>query len=467
MRNKQLLVFFASIISCFILGMLSYSPYGSLPHNLAIFSSFFVFVSIFTLVVYRSMSSIFIIPFISLNWVYFQSPFLLKEKTSYFLRIIKDEYVNEIAFYTSMSILLIYIGYSFFFNKPRSVLTPTNYQFSNQSLKKLVYIFIVMGGVFRIGELASPVLVAQLSNIIQILFYGPTIVFALYVLYHLRSGIKFEFSAFSLITILFLFTEFAIRLSTTLFAQVIILFLGVLLAYFREKRKIPIIAISVLLLLLYPLYEVRKAYRLKIVGNEKSSSAINEGIKLVEDVYIDGDQFSKELDGFRKNQYNKKHNRFENLSFISHVVLLHKTGVKPFLNGSTFYWLPLVPIPRIIFPAKPENVMSTEVATSYGLRGVVSKASINFPMLVEAYINFDFHGMLIMSLLFGIAYKFFVVRVGFGLGDINLLIIINSIKQFMHAEGNITLVFGAMIQVYIFWWLLIRLVNFNKYGRKV
>ena len=141
---------------------------------------------------------------------------------------------------------------------------------------------------------------------------------------------------------------------------------------------------------------------------------------------------------------------------------MHKKGIKPFLNGETFYWLPLVPVPRVIFPAKPKNVMSTDVATEYGLRGEVSIASINFPMLVEGYINFGFKGMVLMSLLFGIAYKWFASKFGFGVGDLNLIIVMNSVKQFTHAEGNITLVFGALIQVYLFWYVVVWFFKLNE-----
>jgi len=38
----------------------------------------------------------------------------------------------------------------------------------------------------------------------------------------------------------------------------------------------------------------------------------------------------------------------------------------------------------------------------------------------------------------------------------------NSVKQFTHAEGNITLVFGALIQVYLFWYVVVWFFKLNE-----
>lgn len=410
------------------------------------------------LILERRMQNIFLLPFIGLNWVYFQSPFLLKYKTEYFLRIIDEKYIDEISVYTSLSIVLIYIGYFGFYNhvKPMS---STKIKFNEAQNKKLIYFFIFLGVLYRIGTTVAPGIVATLSNIIQILFYAPSIVFALYALYLLRYKFKGGINLMHVMALAFILFEFLIRLSTTLIANVGIIFLGVLLVYYREKRRIPIAYVLIAVFILFPIYNSRKYFRYITEKQNVELSQVDMGRNLLQKSYDEETQQEVQKFYSRENTFNKEHNRFENLSFISHVVLQHKLDLKPFLYGETFYWLPLVPIPRILFPAKPQNLLSTELATSYGLRGIESSASINFPMLVEAYINFDFEGMLILSLCFGIFLKWFSAKFGFGLGDINLLIILNSLKQFTHAEGNITLVFGAFIQVFLFWWVLLHVFN--------
>lgn len=451
-----------TVIAAFTLHFLSFSPYGELPHYLAICSSLVVFYTIFSMVLKRELENIFLLTFLILNWTYFLSPYLLENKTSYFMRIIKEEYISEISLFSAFSIVLIYVGYKFTFNDGIKPLSSAKIQFKPNILKKLTFYFIAAGSFYRIGLMVSPFLFLQLSNIVQVLFYAPTITITLYVLYLLRTKSYPQISFFHIVTIGYIGAEFLIRLSSTLFASVLILFVGAVFVYFREKKKIPVTLLLVASILLIPLYQTRKYFRLNKEKGTPSYAQISKGTGYIKDILDDNIQDEVEELNNKKNRFNKGHNRFENLSFISHVVLQHKLDVKPFLFGTTFYWLPIVPIPRIIFPWKPENIMSTEVATSYGLRGIVSKASINFPMLVEAYINFGFYGMLIMSFLFGATFKWFAMKFGLGLGDLNLIIVINAFKQFMHAEGNITLVFGALIQVYIFWRIIIWYFKVNE-----
>lgn len=461
-NNTNIVIY--SVISSFFLYVLSFAPYGGIPKIVATLSSFIVFFLLWDFILNRRLSMLYILPFITLNWLYFQSPFILKEKTEYYNRIIKDEYVDEIAIYCGISVYLIFLGYRFFFNGIHKSLTSKSLRFKDDVLVKVIYLFVVLGVMFRFGQSFSPQLISKLSNLIQLLPYSATIVFGFYLLMIFRRKEKKQIAFLDILVILFLSSDFLIRLSTTLFSEVVSLFYGPVLVYVTGKRKLPVIPIAVALLILLPLYQTRKYFRLHWEDvKEFKGSELSKGKLLMENAYTLDDQ----RDYQELQERGKDFNRFENLSFISHVVLQHKKGLKPFLYGETFYWLPLVPIPRILYPSKPKNVMSSDLATSYGLRGTLSIASINFPMLVEGYINYGFKGMMFMALLFGIAYKWFTVKFGFGLGDVNLIIIINSIKQFTHAEGNITLVFGALIQVFLFWAVIAWFFKLNNKNKKL
>lgn len=466
MSNIKIKVFLFSILSLVALHLLTYYPYGIYAHNLAVFSATFVFLSIYKALFEKQIEYIYLTPYILLSWLYFQSPFLLKERTFYYTRVIKDEYINEIALYTSLSVVLIYFGYTFFFKRNIKPLVSRSFRFNLLELKTVSIYFLIFGVLYRLGSWLLPSVVNSLSNLIQLLFYAPTIAFALYVLYLIRSKSKPKFDVYHITMISFIVAEFLIRLSTTLMAQVGVLFLGVFIVYYREKGRLPIVWLLAILFIGVPLYQSRKYFRNQIYNQSIDSSPLEFGYTMVSKVFLEEESQittqADELDKYIMKHEESKHNRFENLSFISHVVWQHKTSQKDFLYGETFYWLPLVPIPRIIFPLKPENKMGSETSTSYGLRAKNSKASINFPMLVEGYINFGFNGMLVMALLFGMAYKWFVMKFGAGVGDLNLIMIINASKQFTHAEGNITLVFGALIQVFVFWWVLVKVFNLGK-----
>lgn len=465
MSNSSITVLLLSVLSLSILHLFSFAPYGTFSHNMAIFSSSFVFISFYKALYLKKIEFLYLTPYLLMTWLYFQSPFLLEEKTYYFSRVIKDQYIDEIATYTSFSIVLIYLGYSLFLNKVPKPLISRDFKFSNHTLKQVCLFFIYLTIFYRVGKFVIPGVLNSLSSLIQILYFSPSIGLALYVLYLIRTKSKPNIQPFHLFILSVIFLEFLFRLSTTLMAQVGVLFIGMFIVYYKEKGKIPISLLLVILFIGVPLYQSRKFFRSetnKELAAEQSK--LDFSLSIVDKVFFsEEEQKNDNYQEFLSKQEESEHNRFENLSFISHVVWQHKNGMKSFKYGETFYWLPLAPIPRIILPSKPQNLMGEVVSTNYGLRAKDSKASINFPMLVDAYINFNFQGMLFLAFCFGLAYKWIVMKFGAGIGDLNLIMIINVSKQFTHAEGNITLVFGAIIQVYVFWWVLVNIFHIERY----
>src|SRR5690606_29751167 len=119
--------------------------------------------------------------------------------------------------------------------------------------------------------------VNSLSNLIQLLFYAPTIAFALYVLYLIRSKSKPKFDVYHITMISFIVAEFLIRLSTTLMAQVGVLMLGVLIVYYREKGRLPIVWLLAILFIGVPLYESRKYFRSQLYNQSIDSSPLEFG----------------------------------------------------------------------------------------------------------------------------------------------------------------------------------------------
>lgn len=461
-------IYIALLGSCLIY-FFGFNPYGYYPSILASISAFFVLYVLLEIGLNKNLKQLYLGIFISLSWVYFQSPFLIKNKTHYYSRVIDEADVPDIAFYSCLSIGLIFVGYNFFNNRVSS-LTSKYFKFKESSLKKIVIVFLGLGLFDSLGSRFFPSIMGPLSNVVQVFFYSYTIGFGLFTIFLLRAKEKRVFSLFNVLVILLFILEYTLRVSSTMFVKTSFLFVGVFMAYFYERRKIPISILVISLIVLVPFYQSRKYFRAADVYKSKSNlmqdnrSNFDRGQDFIAKIYSDeGDkQFEKFEKGLKKREKFQS-NRFENLSFIAHVVYLHKNGLKFFLYGETFYWLPFTPIPRVIWESKPLNLMSSTFASEYGLRGEgAGTTSINFPMLVEAYVNFGYPGMLFMSLFFGIALKWFAMKFGIGLGDLNLIIMMNSIKQFTHAEGNITLVFGALLQVFIFWFVLLKILRINK-----
>jgi hypothetical protein len=461
-----------SIFSSVILHFVSHSPYGNFPHYASVVSSFPVFYIFYELFFNIKLLNLFILPFIGMNWVYFQSPFLLVEKTKYYPRHILDEYMDKMALFSCISIFLIYIGFYLFFKNVKPI-TSKKLKLKNSTIESLTYLFIALGIIYRLGSFLLPAITTSLSNMIQILFYSPTIAIALYGLFLIRTKSYPKLSFYHIVVLLFFLYELLLRLSTTMFISSILLLSGIFFVYFYEKKKIPVLYLLIAGISFLPFYLTRKYYRTTskiLLEEDQGVASVKKGADLVTNVFsnegeADFDQYNSNLEKNWEEKYGK--NRFENISLFSQIMYYHDRKDKPFYYGETFYWLPIAPIPRLIIPFKPENLLSTETAVEYHLRGKKGGTSINFPMLVEGYINFGFYGMLIMALFFGVGFKWFAMKIGVGYGDINILIAINVIKQLVHAEGNITLVFGALIQVLLFWFVIIKIFKLDKWEEEV
>ena len=435
-----------------------YSDYCVLP---ALFSLPVVLYVFFVLIFSKNSNHLFIFPSIALTWVYFLMPYLLKEKVTHLYRVIPENYLPTMAIFCCFAIYFLYAGFYLSFKRGNvKPLSPVSYKASNEQLTFLIKLFIGLGLFFRIGNSLFPQFLDLLGSIIQILFYAPTIACALLVMYFIRKGPSVFLKLFS---ILYLLIEFFYRIAETLYFHVILLLVGGVIIYFLEQKRLPYKFVILFLLLTIPLYLTRFDHRYGQVldrwynGNKSTFLEISsEGIGLFTETLSTFDYSNFDMDSDKYGTENKS-SRFENVSYLAHCVYKHKEGGMSFKYGQTFYWLPIAPIPRILIPFKPVNVLSTKIAEDYGLKGN-SKGSMNFPILCESYINFGFYGILIIAFFQGMFFKWSFYKVGGIKGDLNILIFLNILKQLGTVEANITLVFGAILQVFVFWYLLLKYV---------
>ena len=98
-------------------------------------------------------------------------------------------------------------------------------------------------------------------------------------------------------------------------------------------------------------------------------------------------------------------------------------------------------------------------AIYYKLKDPSWQASINFPMLVEFYANLGYLGMIVFQFLNGILIVWFMRKFNDGLGDANLLLLIFIITKIVVVEANVTLAYGAVLQVMTMCWLFKKIVQ--------
>ena len=75
-------------------------------------------------------------------------------------------------------------------------------------------------------------------------------------------------------------------------------------------------------------------------------------------------------------------------------------------------------------------------------------------MLCEFYANFGYLGMIILSFFNGIFIIWMMGKFNNGIGDTNLMLLIFVVTKIIVIEANVTLAYGAILQVITICWLI-------------
>ena len=396
-----------------------------------------------------------------MTWIYFVAPYLYEDLPTHSYRVIPFEYLPEMAVYSALSVSALALGYYVLFRRPFvSFISPPDFRFSPEILGRVAVTFVLIGLLSRAFDYYLPWVLRPWSQLFQILDFAPVLALCSGLLYYLRNGRRF---VILLPTSAFFIFEILLRVSETLFSKIAFLTAGLLLVYIIERKKIPWIAIGVSFLIAFPVFNARMEFRMEahnrwyqMAGNEHFGipELLGKGLEYMGKSYSFWDWGS--LDDSVAKQASS---RFENISYLGQCVYMVEMLGKDLKYGETFWWLPLTPVPRIIFPWKPPNYHATLLATEYGCRGYNSQAAMNFPMLVEMFINFGFLGMVVLSFLQGGLYRWSLAKVAYGLGDLNTLAFINILWHLEKVESNITMIFGGIFQALITWWLISRFLK--------
>lgn len=403
---------------------------------------------------------------IFLTWLNFLQPYLRSEKVTHLYRIIPEGFLFEMSFFSALGIIALYLGYYKSFSK--KIINPifnTNNRFNSKQLGRIMLGVMTIYLIYRGLGFIYYDLMQSLKGVLAILDYIPSLISAGLTLIILRKkGNKIII----ILLFTFLILQFFIAVAQTLFIYVILLVFVPFLIYFFEKNKVPVISILIVTILLTPLFFLRHYYRKDVLkwwyGGESVTTEflIERGFNILSETYEDPNFFNTSDKVIDSDKHTKS--RFEQVSYMGQCVFQHEAKDRPFLLGETFWWLPVAPIPRVIFPFKPENKMGTDLAEDYGLKGQ-SKGTMNWPMLVEFYINFGFFGIIILSFFQGLAYKYTYSILAYGKGDLNLIALFSLILPIIKIESNITMIFGQVIQ-FLLIWLVLSLTVLKPYKYK-
>lgn len=240
----------------------------------------------------------------------------------------------------------------------------------------------------------------------------------------------------------------------TLMYHAFLLLAPLFMIYVIKTRKIPWVYAIVAYLVLFPAFKGRIDARKEFGWGYQYSlvERVEIGLERVFGAWTAPESSREEF------QDQLAAERLNALSLLAHCVHFHEENGKPYKYGATFWWLPLSPIPRIIFPWKPNNDHGDTFGLEYNLKEPGTSFAVVLPLMVESYINGGLAGIIAINILIGLMYYACFALFQHGRGTVNLICLGSVVYFIMYVENNITMLFGGALQAIMFWFVIDRLV---------
>ena len=258
-----------------------------------------------------------------------------------------------------------------------------------------------------------------------------------------------------------LFTLVITTLSGSLAPTVFFLiFFGVL--YWNKKRRIPWHFIIISALIAIVLNPVKLIYRDVTWYNEGHSLSYFDKGKVMGSVLQDYYSSTDILSSVSEDT--STINRLAHISTFGFVIRMTPELV-PYWAGDSYHTLWTSFVPRVIWPGKPKSNIGQDFGHRYGFLGAGDYwTSINLPWLIEFYANFGtlgvFVGMFLVGVFFRILGQKFKVPVS---SPMEYVLAVTVMVGLFYAESNFALMVGAVIPVYIAFFVLLRLMTTGRH----
>jgi hypothetical protein len=228
-----------------------------------------------------------------------------------------------------------------------------------------------------------------------------------------------------------------------------------LFIYVHHHQRLPISAILVSAVLIIPSLGVKQKYREATIKHPQFGilERANLFAGLISDVYAPDGRMSFGDAG------DVAEERANHLSAFAFVISKTPDQV-PYWNGETYKTLLWTPIPRFLYPDKPQKTLGQEYGHRYGFIARTNRqTSINLEQTVEMYANFGPWGVILGMLLMGLVYRllYSILNHANG-GDGCMLIALATFRVLLNIESDFSLVFGGIVQSAILLYLVLRFV---------
>ena len=374
-------------------------------------------------------------------------------------KIFLNEYnVNEY----SDSILVLFIGY-FFFHIGYFVLNFLSKNFKRKNINYLTCnsdeIFVI--GLFLLFNVIIFFYIFKIQNIFGFLsqLKFPLLLFGIGLCFHYlitkKNIKKINFSI--LLFLIFIPILLEIMSGSFNFPFMIIFLLYIYYIVINKKiNLIPFILISVIFLFIHL---GKYDFRLKTWSNTQKNLNFFEKSKIFFNVYFQNQAHDLKVENLIKRSDNFRLERRIFHSYWSLIIVTKNTPEEvPFWEGYSYKILSSKLIPRVFWKNKPSDILGNEFGHRYNILTKESEntkrdssTSWNMPVLNEFYVNFGKSGVVIGMFLIGLIINF-ITRVFSSLKESNLELIIAFylFVPIFFLESHLSLLFGALIQSYVF-----------------
>ena len=241
-------------------------------------------------------------------------------------------------------------------------------------------------------------------------------------------------------------------------------FLLLFFLYFYHHKTIPWVRIIAVLTAIFFIFSVKSEFRRLTWQGEYVKAQPLEKLALYGKLIVERINGTHEEGA--EEAYQHLLSRSDYLFTFAKVVDLTPAYV-PYWNGYTLRTLITNFIPRFLMPDKPKKTLGNEFGQRYGLLDSPDmETSYNLPIIIEMYANFGFLGVTIGMFILGAIFRTLYILLNHeNAGEGGHIIGAMIFLYLMTLEADFSLVFGAIIQYIVLFYLIIRKIGIHG-GRK-
>jgi hypothetical protein len=239
------------------------------------------------------------------------------------------------------------------------------------------------------------------------------------------------------------------RFASGALAQLMLLFLFMVIVIWYERQRMPITLIGITLIFFLLFNSVKGEYRYLTWRGNFSQVSVIEKVQLFVELAVKKYQISSissQGKTSRDDALNSVVSRTAHIAVFSEVVKDTPAKVS-YWGGETY--LPLITsyIPRALFPNKPTERTGNNFGRRYNYLGSNDyTTSFNLPWLVEMYANFGSLGVVIGMPLLGLLLAFLEQKLNRpGMNPLEFVIGATVLFRLVYQESNFSLMTGSVI----------------------